>query len=691
MPLLRLRDLRDQNTHEFEVAEIRLGRDPSFEFVVSGDGSEVVSGAHARLAHREGAWWIDDLGGRNGTFVDNTRVAEGQPVALAVGKVIALGTRGVRFEVLAVAEHRIADTIIDQPAANPLAETVPMDAVRDDRPPAAPRPTPRAPMELAFMDMRTARTMVAAGGRVRIGRGKECELRPVESGDTSVSRVHCEIVLKPDGAVVVRDARSRNGTLLNDVPVSGEAVVKAGDRIKLGDAGPDLQITEIRRAAAPASAASAAEPVAPPVATETPAAASPAAVETPQASEPRRSFAGKGRTIFFKELIHETEKKSASRVRWLVWTFVLLLLGGVGGVYWYNERRVRETEVQLAAQRDELAAARASADSVRAAAVAEYQRLGSELESARAGSAPAAVVDSLRSALQEAQRRTSALEDALRRAQASVSQQLAAGDSLRQAAQEETARLRAQLANSSGGGNLPRALLDSLRQAVGAAEQRAAEIEAGLRAVRGADLASIAQANQASVGLVTTFAGADIYDGSGFAITADGYFITNRHVVSPGNQSADSVFVTFADQRTMSRADVIAVQPAPGADVAVLKIRNYRGPHVTRVDWTGTKARQGEPAALIGFPAGVAAALDETRTVRTSMSAGIFSKVTPDLIQFDGFTVGGSSGSPVFNADGEVVAVHAAGLREAAGLAFTVPARLVLGLLPVEVRRAVTR
>ncbi|HET7038313.1 MAG TPA: trypsin-like peptidase domain-containing protein, partial [Gemmatimonadales bacterium] len=92
-----------------------------------------------------------------------------------------------------------------------------------------------------------------------------------------------------------------------------------------------------------------------------------------------------------------------------------------------------------------------------------------------------------------------------------------------------------------------------------------------------------------------------------------------------------------------------------------------------------------------GFPAGVVAALDHSRTVRPSMSAGIFSKVTPDRIQFDGFTVGGSSGSPIFNAEGEVVAVHAAGLAEAAGLGFTVPVRHVLRLLPEDARRELQR
>jgi S1-C subfamily serine protease len=230
-------------------------------------------------------------------------------------------------------------------------------------------------------------------------------------------------------------------------------------------------------------------------------------------------------------------------------------------------------------------------------------------------------------------------------------------------------------------------LLDSLRQAVSNAEQQLSGIEGQMRAVRGVDLASVAQTNQGAVGLVSAYIGGRIFDGSGFAITASGYFLTNRHVVLQSGRRADSVFVTMADQRRMIRADIINVAQPTGPDLAVLQIRNYNGPHVPRIDWAATKARQGEPAALIGFPAGLAAALDRTQTIRTSMAGGIFSQVTPDEIRFDGFTVGGSSGSPILNASGEVVAVHRAGLAEAAGLAFAVPVRLAIPLLPAAALR----
>ena len=403
-----------------------------------------------------------------------------------------------------------------------------------------------------------------------------------------------------------------------------------------------------------------------------------------------------------------TKDHTSQRIRWLVWSFVGLLVLATGGIYWWSEYRMREAAAQLQSQQQEaLAAERRAADSVRQAAQADYERLRVELDSARASSAPASVVDSLRTALTSAQRRPSALAASLQRATAAFNQQLAAGDSLRRQAQVELARLRSSLSQANAGG-VSSQTLDSLRRAVQAAEARANSIEARMRAVKGVDLAALSQANQGAVGLVTGFytspgdathkPDTSSWNGSGFVITRSGYFVTNRHVAmgevrhADGTVTfapADSLFITMADHslRDWVRVTVVAAYPAGQPDLAVLKIPNYSGPYIAKVDWDGTGARQGEAAALIGFPDGEALAYDvDTRTVRTSMSAGIFSKVTADRIQFDGFTVGGSSGSPVFNADGAVVAVHAAGLRGAVGLGFAVPVRFVVPLLPPDAK-----
>jgi pSer/pThr/pTyr-binding forkhead associated (FHA) protein/S1-C subfamily serine protease len=665
MNRLCLHDLRDGRDYVFDHGPVLIGRAPDCDLVVGGSGRELVSSSHARLEVADGVWIVTDAGGRNGTYVDGRRVRAGAPLPLRSGQTLGLGELGPKFTVT------IEQGVPTGPASvAPDEATIPLSAYA---PAAADPPVAPPALVASLLRLPSRDRLEATGTRLRVGRGAECELRL--PGEKVVSRVHAELAVDAGGNAVVRDAHSRNGTLLDGQPVVGEQPIRAGSRIRLGPEGPELIVDHVRVApAAPAT-------VPPPP--------SPAPRPAPSPAG-RRSFGGVGRTAFVRDLVQQTDRKHASRTRGLVWAFVALLVVGVGGVYWLSERRVRETQVELAAQRAALEAARAAADSSRAAALAEYQRLELDLERAREASAPAAIVDSLRVALDDARSRTASLEEALDRARGAMERQLSAGDSLRQAMAAETQRLRAQLTASQAGG-VSAAELANLRAEMRAAEERARVLEQGLRAVRGADLARIAEANQAAVGLVSVFAGGKIFDGSGFVISSSGYFVTNRHVATPDGVTPDSIHITMADQRTGYRARLVTAEPSGGPDLAVLYIPRYVGPIVARVDWEGTRARQGEPAALIGFPAGVAAALDYTSTVRTSMSAGIFSKVTPAQIQFDGFTVGGSSGSPVFNADGEVVAVHAAGLREAAGLGFAVPVKLVLPLLPEEVRREVRR
>jgi S1-C subfamily serine protease len=192
--------------------------------------------------------------------------------------------------------------------------------------------------------------------------------------------------------------------------------------------------------------------------------------------------------------------------------------------------------------------------------------------------------------------------------------------------------------------------------------------------------------------MVTGYGAGEAWDGSGFVLTRSGYFVTNRHVATDQGRPADSLFVVLADTHQRLRADVVRLPTGDTPDLAVLKIRDYTGPVIPRIDWTGTRVQQGESAAMIGYPAGVSLAYDfATGAVRTSMSAGIFAQVTADEIRFNGFSVGGSSGSPLFNADGEVVAVHRAGLREALSqgqrqYGFAVPVRQLIPLLPADAR-----
>jgi len=678
MPYIRLLDESTGESREFEVGEVRFGRDPQSDFVPEGEDRKVVSASHARVFFEGGSWYLEDTRSRNGTFLDGSPVSPNTPAELSVGSTIRLGKSGPSYSLEAVAKTRVSQTFAEPiEAVSPDDATVPMAAVEasESEMAAAEQEEPR----IVLLHEESGTRYEATGRSFRIGRGRECELRPVAPGDTSISRVHAQVEINDDGTIVVRDAGSRNGTLINGNVIDDECPVSVGDSLGLGATGPQLVLERIDGVEVIAAPAPAPEPEADP--------AVPVKEPRPTARTPRRSFGGEGATVFFNNMFAESTRKSRSRIRWMIWTFVFLLVVSVGGVYWVSEMRVRATEERLEEQARLLVEQQMRSDSIVLSSREEVDRLRGELARASEGAAPVAVLDSLRQALEDAGARTDALEEALVTAQQSLNRELAMGDSLRRQAQADLQRVRAELGRAQGGA-VSSASMDSLLEAVRAAEDRADAIEAQMRAIRGFDLASLSQASQGAIGLVTVFSPTGIFDGSGFMITPSGYFITNRHVVMPEGASADSVFVTMADQRSSRRATVAKVADQIGPDLAVLRVTGYSGPYLQKIDWTGTRMRQGEPAALIGFPAGMVAAMDASRTgiVKTSMSAGIFSKVETERVQFDGFTVSGSSGSPIFNASGEVVAVHRSGLREAAGLGFGVPIDQLIPLLPAQVR-----
>ena len=729
MPRIVLKDLQTEKTVTVHDAEATFGRDPASSVVVDGANAKVVSGSHCRLYFQDDAWWIEDSS-RNGTIVDDERLQKGVRHAIRVGQVVGLGESGPRYRVLSLEGRRVAETMMEAPpapSAPPGPSTAPLKqgAAPPARPSAPPPAAPPAEASTAVMrrseairaglnlpeestePMAPASDWVVAatlrethsnqrwevrGDIIKMGRAPECLVQiPPEQG-ASVSRVHAEIIVA-DGGIKVRDKGSRNGTFVNGKRLTEPHEARKGDLVMLGAGGPTFSLEDLKlvkgaqpapvkpaaagAAAAGAAASASAEPADP---------RKPVAVKKemgPATNLARRSFAGVGRTAFFKDVLEDMSQKSAKRVRVIVGISIGVTVVIAAILFYVTQSRVQQTELRMAEESRRL---EARADSIRLAASVDADRLRLAFDSARTSSAPRAVLDSLRNALADATRRTGVLEEALTRARSSLNEQLAAGDAARRRAEEDLQRLRTEVSQAQASGG--RSSLDSLRKMLRDAESKASEVANQLRAVRGADLANVATMNQSAVGLVTTYAKGGNSEGSGFAITPSGYFVTNRHVVQDdAGVTGDSVFITMADNRYASpflRADVVAIGEGE-SDLAILKIRNYRGPYVKKVDWD-VSARQGEPAALIGFPRGVVMALDSKDTVRTTMTAGIFSKISPNRIQFDGFSQGGSSGSPVFNANGEVVAVHFAGLKNSVGLGFAVPASKIAPLLPTQAR-----
>jgi pSer/pThr/pTyr-binding forkhead associated (FHA) protein len=59
--------------HQFNEPEVILGRDPLCDCTLQ---SETVSARHARLSYHHGQWWLEDLGSKNGTYLNSETVTE---------------------------------------------------------------------------------------------------------------------------------------------------------------------------------------------------------------------------------------------------------------------------------------------------------------------------------------------------------------------------------------------------------------------------------------------------------------------------------------------------------------------------------------------------------------------------------------------------------------------------------------
>lgn len=153
--------------------------------------------------------------------------------------------------------------------------------------------------------------------------------------------------------------------------------------------------------------------------------------------------------------------------------------------------------------------------------------------------------------------------------------------------------------------------------------------------------------------------------GSGFIISADGYIMTNAHVVD----SADKITVRLTDKREF-RAKVIGADKR--TDVALLKIDATGLPTINVGD--PNKLKVGEWVVAIGSPFGF----------DSSVTAGIVSAKGRSLpqdnfvpfIQTDVAINPGNSGGPLFNMNGEVVGINSQIYTRSGGsmgLSFAIP------------------
>lgn len=196
------------------------------------------------------------------------------------------------------------------------------------------------------------------------------------------------------------------------------------------------------------------------------------------------------------------------------------------------------------------------------------------------------------------------------------------------------------------------------------------------------DYAAIAERNQGAVAMLwVEFGPDDVQTGTAFAVRSDGVLITNRHVVAgaTGTRRPTRVAVRFADSDQTWRARVLAL--SEDADLAAIKV-DIRGgvPTIQRINPRADTLPQGAPVAVIGFPLGTSLPMTGA-IVRTTLLAGTVSKSLRDVVQIDGYGAAGSSGSPVFDGNGDVVAVLYGGEASNGRIVFGVPGGSVARLL----------
>jgi pSer/pThr/pTyr-binding forkhead associated (FHA) protein/S1-C subfamily serine protease len=729
MPYLKLLEKGSKKSHRVDGTEAVVGRDPAAAIFVEGDAAKTVSGRHARFfLGEDGKWYVEDTGSRNGTYIGSRKLESGSRHPLSVGDCVGLGLTGTQLVVEDAVGRAFAATMLEAQSAPVPFGTVPMrrsEAIRAGIHDQLGQPS-NDEVRVVLRATHSGARVVGQSNRITLGRALECLIRVEGETATSVSRVHSEII-SVNGKPSIRDAGSRHGTYVNGKKLQAPTALAHGDLIMLGPGGPTFTVDEAalvppgakppqppppasqeQRSTDPVpSRKGSSEP--PPVKKAAPQAKPPDEVFSESPTPPlarhaiktskgapgpatrlARASLGVGRTALFRDVLEEVSQKGARRIRFVVWSVVGVFAVVTTVIVVYAKQHMDRTDAQLAEASVGFQQQAATLDSLRLAATTEALSARASLDSAMHAAAPKAVLDSLRGALADADRRSTGLEESLKRARVSLDAQLGGADSMRRAAEQELLRLKAQVASAQATGADSRAVLDSLQRSLRSADDRVKEMAGQVRALKGADFPQIAQVNQGAVGLVTVSIGKDFWDGSGFVISPSGLFLTNRHVVRPeGANLTDTsyaVFVTMSDHSASYRTEIVYVSPASGPDFALLRIRNYKGPVVAKVDWTGTHAVQGEGAALIGFPAGFDNAADEQKVVRSSMTAGNFATVTPELIQFAGLSVAGSSGSPLFNGAGEVVGLHRAGLREKPGFGYAVPLARVAPLLPADVR-----
>jgi len=167
--------------------------------------------------------------------------------------------------------------------------------------------------------------------------------------------------------------------------------------------------------------------------------------------------------------------------------------------------------------------------------------------------------------------------------------------------------------------------------------------------------------------------------GSGVIVSADGYILTNNHVV----HGADVIKVTLNDGRELT-AKVVGTDPE--SDLAVVKVDAKNLPAITFAD--SEQIEVGDRVLAVGNPFGIG------QTVTSGMVSGLGRATMglgyEDFIQTDAAINPGNSGGALVDAEGRLVGVNTAILSRSGGsqgIGFAIPANLARNVMEQLVAR----
>jgi pSer/pThr/pTyr-binding forkhead associated (FHA) protein/V8-like Glu-specific endopeptidase len=220
--------------------------------------------------------------------------------------------------------------------------------------------------------------------------------------------------------------------------------------------------------------------------------------------------------------------------------------------------------------------------------------------------------------------------------------------------------------------------------------QNNASRQRGLASAAAVDWQTVNARNAAAMAFIVVDFGDGVFSsGTGFNVHPSGLIVTNRHVVRDEKGNIAKRIVIEFDGETGKFKQTRVIKLSETDELAWLKVEIPGTYPVIQGIARNANARVGAPVALIGYPLGKGTAgMDgdiNKMTPSSSQMLGSVSKVLPDILQLDVYAAQGSSGSPVFNADGLVIGVLYGSPTESGGrIIYAVPAAKLVAQMPPE-------